>query len=329
MQSAGELAEISSLKREISRTQVIIFAGGQGKRLGVNLPKALVQLNGETLIERCVNFFSRAGFSDFVFVLRHGHEKVYQHLKEVSPYGIKASFSVDRRGMEAGRENGRAKALKYAIEMGHIDLTKRCIVTYPDDIFTDETLPRRVLAEHLQVVSSLQAQGSLVLTAGMKWPYGAAEVDRLGLVRNFTEKPFIPQPTSVGNYVLEPEVYDLVSDCVEMDRDGPLELEQTVIPRLSLMGKLYGIFIPDNCWIPINTQKDLEEAEKVLAGLRPLMTNVIIKKELAIAAHTTVSTYVEKVKDTTPVLVKEIDASMEAERGLLKLAGRYNPEFEL
>jgi NDP-sugar pyrophosphorylase family protein len=268
MEETPVFPEISSLDNEISRTQVLVFAGGQGRRMGVELPKALVRLDGQTLVERCVRFFARAGFSDFVFLLRHGHEKVYQHLNELDLHGMRTSFSVCREGMEAGRENGRAKALKYALEMGHVNPSKRCLVTFPDDIFTDETLLPRILGEHLRAVNSLQALGSLVLTNGMRWPYGTAEVDRFGLVRSFTEKPFVHKPTSVGNYLMEPEVYGLLSGCVDMNNDGPLELEQTVIPLLSRMGRLHGVFIPSQSWLPINTQKDLEEAERGVAALR-------------------------------------------------------------
>ena len=56
-------------------------------------------------------------------------------------------------------------------------------------------------------------------------------------------------------------------------RASPLELEQTLIPRLARMRKLHGMFIPSESWLPVNTPKDMEEAEKVLPRMNPQLAS--------------------------------------------------------
>jgi len=248
---------ISAIQEEAKRTQVMVFAGGLGRRMGSSSPpKALLPLAGEVLIDRCISLFVKAGFRDFVFLLGHAHEEVASHVGDGTRYGIRASFSVDPK------ENyGRGKSLIHALEGRKADRTRRGVVTFPDDVFLDESMPFRVLSEHLYGVKTYGIAASLVLTSGRNWPYGVADVDERNLITRFTEKPFISRPTSVGNYIFEPAVYAML-------RSAP-EIERELIPKLASAGKLYAIFIPPESWLPINTAKDFEEAESVLSRREP------------------------------------------------------------
>jgi NDP-sugar pyrophosphorylase family protein len=253
--------ESSSLQPEIERTQVVVFAGGMGKRMGVLRPKALMEINGQTLVDRCIETFKEAGFRRFVFLLGYGHDEVVRHIGDGREYDIHATFSVDSTA-----NFGRGKAMRHALESAAVQEGLRTFVTFPDDIFVDKLLPRRIILEHLRNVYVHRAAGSIVLAPGMRWPYGTAAVDRGGRVRRFIEKPFVSLPTSIGNYVFEPSVHGMIRVLVDLSHAGPVELEATVIPKLAAMGKLRGIFIPHNSWIPVNTQKDLETAERIVAS---------------------------------------------------------------
>lgn len=245
-----------------AEVQVLVFAGGIGKRMGSREPKPLMNLGGEALVDRCVRFFKAEGFRDFVFLLGYAHERVARHIGDGSRLGINASFSVDPKAA-----CGRGVSLLHALEVGAVDPGRRSMVTFPDDVFTDPRMPTKVLSAHLSAVKSFGVAASLVLTKGRKWPYGVAELDTSNLVRRFVEKPFIERPTSVGNYVLEKEVYPMIADLVKPG-PAPVELEQTLIPELASKGKLFGVFIPSDSWYPINTTKEFEEAERVLLRRR-------------------------------------------------------------
>ncbi len=239
----------------------MVFAGGLAKRMGMEKPKALIEVGGQLLIDRCLNFYLNCGFTDFVFLLGYGQEEVRGHIGDGNRYGIRANFSED----PATSNVGKGKALRHAIDLGKIDLRKRAIVAFPDDIFTDESLPVRVLLEHLYGVRTFGITTSTVLTRGMKWSYGVAELNKDGLVTRFEEKPFVQLLTSVGVYIFEPPTYAAARELLDMSCQDPVEFEKSLLPELARRGQVYSILIPSECWLPINTQKDREEAEKVLA----------------------------------------------------------------
>ena len=257
--TTSQLTEFSLPQSEIDETQVMIFAGGMGKRMGVDFPKALLQVDGRALLDRCIDFYANMGFTKFVLALGHRHKDILLHMEANTRDDIAWSYSIT-----PNPDLGRAMSFRQAIRSGALDTSLRAIVTYPDDVFTDETLPVHILSEHIRATQSLKTLGSIVLTTGLKWPYGVAEVEEGGLVTKFVEKPVVSYPSSVGTYVLEPKVYGSVT---EKGHQGTVELEQTVIPQLSRARKLYALFIPSECWLPINTQKDLEEAQKVLTRI--------------------------------------------------------------
>ncbi|MDG6900663.1 MAG: NTP transferase domain-containing protein [Nitrososphaerota archaeon] len=260
-QSRREGRVVSKLGNEIRNTQVLIFAGGLARRMGSDRPKALLEVGGTLLIDRCVGLFSACGYEEFVFLLGYGSKAVQDHIGKGERFGISARISVDK---EVGQ--GRANALRQALRSGVVDRSKRSVVTFPDDIFVDESLPLRILLEHMHGVEALHATASLAMTRGRRWPYGTGVVDDSGLISDFQEKPFIKKATSVGLYIFEPPVYQTIGKLSEAGaRWG---IEQTLIPKLADEGKLYAVFVPVEAWLPVNTQKDLEEAEKTLFDSR-------------------------------------------------------------
>ena len=63
--------------------RVIILAAGQGKRLlqlTAEVPKALLDIHGETLIGRQIEAFSAAGLKDFVVVTGYGARRMEEAL---------------------------------------------------------------------------------------------------------------------------------------------------------------------------------------------------------------------------------------------------------
>jgi len=255
---------LSRLDEETRNTQVLVFAGGLGKRMSSPLPKAMLEVGGEPLLDRCVEFFAACGFDEFVFLLGQGHEDIQDRIGDGSEFQIKPTFSVDQK-----LGQGRAASMLQALRNGKIDTKMRSLVVFPDDIFTDESLPVRLILEHLYGVRTQETCASLVLTKGRRWPYGVGRVDESGLIRKFEEKPFIHEPTSVGLYLFEPSVYGMMEKISRTHNKW--EIEDTLIPRLAEAGKLYSIFVPPESWLPVNTQKDMEEAEQALLRLRRLL----------------------------------------------------------
>ena len=246
---------------EAGKTQVLVFAGGKARRMGcLNVPKPLIEVNGKPLIDICVEYLRDNGFSDFVLLVGHGHEKIREHVGEGERYGVRVRYSVD----PPLKHVGKGKALKHAIETGVVDRSRRALIAFPDDVFLDKSLPLRLLLYHVENVRLRGTLATVVVSSAINYPYGVAEVDEDGLVKEFKEKPVIRMYTSTGLYVFEPGVYDLVVEMVSMSRDEVMEFENTVLPELARRGRVCAFTIPNKIWYPVNTLKDLDKLVKVL-----------------------------------------------------------------
>jgi L-glutamine-phosphate cytidylyltransferase len=81
----GQLSRTFNTDSSIVR--VIILAAGQGKRLlplTADVPKALLDIGGKTLIERQVEAFAANGLKDFVVITGYGADKMEQALAAVA-----------------------------------------------------------------------------------------------------------------------------------------------------------------------------------------------------------------------------------------------------
>jgi NDP-sugar pyrophosphorylase family protein len=95
-----------------------------------------------------------------------------------------------------------------------------------------------------------------------------AEIDEVGRIKRFVEKPQLNILTHIGMCIIEPEVYQLIDKLIDIGSQEAIEYEATVLPELARMGKLYSLTLYANDkddWIPINTLKELEQAEKYLS----------------------------------------------------------------
>ena len=70
----------------IPNTDVVILAGGYGKRLHPitkKIPKTLVTINNKKIIDIILeNIFLKMGFQNFTFLTHHFHSKIKNHLDQ-------------------------------------------------------------------------------------------------------------------------------------------------------------------------------------------------------------------------------------------------------
>ena len=247
---------------QMAKTQIVVIAGGRAKRMGTDIPKCLLEISGKKLIDICIESLTKEGFSDFVFLLGHKHEMVTDHIGNGSRYGIKAKFSVDPPTVLGW---GKGKAFKYALTAEKIDSSRRSIVVFPDDLILEDRIFSKFLMGHVEACRKHGISASALLVPGTDYPYAVADVDGDGVVKKFIEKPFLNQPTSVGVYIFESEVYNVIQDLISLDDPTPVDLESTIMPRLVTENKLGSLLIASDKWVPINTMKEYEQAIKVFS----------------------------------------------------------------
>jgi len=258
------MSTIQELKNQISKTQVIMLVGGKGKRLGYpDIPKALIKVAGKTLIEREIELYRNCGFRKFKLLIGHLGEKIVEYIGDGSKFGVEVEYSEDPKVAKVGK----GKALKHAIEVGVIDTKSRGIITFPDDLKLDKFLPIKLLAHHLYGVEKFNVWATTLLVTSTTYPYGVAKVNPDGIVEEFVEKPKISMYTHVGVCVVEPEVYKLIVEMIDINSPRSIEYEAVILPKLASERKLFSMTIPGDdrsIWIPINTRKELEIAEEKL-----------------------------------------------------------------
>lgn len=250
---------------EILKTQVVLPVGGEGKRMGLNIPKMLIGLGEDTLLDRCVKMFTDCGFNNFVFLLGYNDEKVTEHIDKNKWKNVSVTKCYDYAPSIA-----KGKAIKNAILSGKIDNTKRSIMCWPDDLFFDIRLPEKAIKEHLRAVKEHGTIASVVVVKEYRSPFGVVRINDNGIVAKFEEKPLVPLPTHVGMDIFEPEAYKYFIDMIDLKKEGPVEFENTVLPELAKGQKVYAIVIPPDTWLAVNTQKELEQAKKLVeSGVLP------------------------------------------------------------
>lgn len=75
-----------------------MLAAGVGKRMHEvtgKLPKCLIYMGGRTLLERHLDYLSRLGVNDIVFVVGHFKELVFDAVKGHAPKGLNVRFIVN------------------------------------------------------------------------------------------------------------------------------------------------------------------------------------------------------------------------------------------
>jgi NDP-sugar pyrophosphorylase family protein len=119
--------------------------------------------------------------------------------------------------------------------------------------------------QHLHGVEEKKALVTVLFVSGTSYPFGVAEMDADMLVTNFIEKPFIQKYTSTGQYILEPEVFGRIEKEIDLEAKESPELEHNILPALAAERRVQGMVVSSSVWFSVNTTKEHEAVEKVLA----------------------------------------------------------------
>ena len=168
----------------------MILAAGRGERLRPltdRIPKSLVQVRGESLLERHLNNVRAAGITDVVINLGWLGERIVERIERGERYGLDVTYS-DERGDVLETGGGIHKALP--------KLGDEPFLVVNADIYTDMPVPDTALAdEHL---------GHLVMVPTPDYrPHGDFNIED-GLVRNGDD----PAYTFSGVAIYRPELFE-------------------------------------------------------------------------------------------------------------------------
>jgi NDP-sugar pyrophosphorylase family protein len=226
----------------------LIIAGGEGERLRPltdDRPKNMVPVGGRPIVERQLEWLRENGVTDAVFLCGYRADVLQAHVGDGAAFDVRVQYSVETEPL------GRGGALKKGFAL--VPKGEETIVAINGDILTDQAL-----AEMITFHDARGAVASVMLTP-LRSPYGVVDRDEDGRITSFREKPVLPHWINAGIYVLSRSFFALLPDT------GDHETE--TFPALASEGKLFG-FESDAYWRPVDSIKDISEAERELAAGR-------------------------------------------------------------
>lgn len=231
--------------RCLKNTPVVIMAGGLGTRLYPLtrvLPKALVPIGEETIMERIIKNFRSWGCNEFYFILNHKAKMIQAYFDEIDKdYDV--HYIMEEQFLGTG---GGLSLLKGMI--------KDTFILTNCDILVNADL-ECVMSKHRD------EKDFITIIAAMKnleIPYGVLDTDSTGKVVNFREKPEMSYLVNTGVYVIEPQIIDNL----ETNRFCHItEIAQEVLDH----GDRVGVFpVTENSWLDMGQFDEFEKMRKAL-----------------------------------------------------------------
>jgi NDP-sugar pyrophosphorylase family protein len=231
----------SQPEKSLSDVPVVIMAGGKGTRLEpftMVLPKPLVPIHENPIIEHIIERFTNLGCNDFHLTLSYKGKILKAYFEELRPK-YKIHFVEEQEPL------GTAGSLRFLKEKFH----QPFFVTNCDII---------IKADYASLYK-YHCKGSydLTLVASAKEyviPYGTCELNSDGNLSHINEKPKYDFLINTGLYVLNPDVIELIPEnkCYHITH---------LIEALKKQNKKVGVFpISENDWIDIGQWEEYKKA---------------------------------------------------------------------
>lgn len=234
-------------KKACNNTKVIIMAGGKGTRLSPLtdvLPKPLIPVGDETILEHIIDRFSILGFWDFNIIINYKKELIKAFFSE-TVYNNKNNVTVTL--WEEENFQGTAGGLKLLQEE-----IKSTFILSNCDILVDSDY-EYIIKEHKQRGNCITV---ICASQNIQIPYGTVRTDSNNNIIALEEKPSIECLINTGMYVLEPEVIELI-------KDGEYLHMPDLIQRCMTKKYKVGAYrIKEDGWLDMGEINKLEYMEK-------------------------------------------------------------------
>ena len=224
---------------------VVIMAGGKGTRMKpfTNvLPKPLIPLNNQTVIEKIIETFLKAGIESFYMTINFKGKILKAFFEELDP-----DYSMEF--IEESKPLGTGGSLNKFI--GKIKSTFM-VVNCDTIIDVDHADLIEFHNKHNCDITLVASTKEIII------PYGSCEIDKNGFLKNILEKPTLDYLINTGLYVLEPEVLKYIP----VDEFFHIT---DLIDLLKKKGKKIGVFpIDEAAWVDVGQWAEYREAVKRL-----------------------------------------------------------------
>ena len=235
--------------------KAMIFAAGMGRRLGKiteTIPKALVDINGKTVLHRAIEKCSSFGFNDIIINVHHFADQVEEEVKKLNIAGFRISVS-DERDMLLENGGGLYKArdffdnepfLLYNVDIvSDLDLTVLYRLHLEKKGLATLAVRHRPGKRFLLVDNEGQMKGWRNIITGEQIP---SDLNTKGL----SEIAFSSM------HIVEPEIFNYMTDGIY----SMITLYLSLLPE----HKIYTLKHDEGYWVDVGTPESLEYVRKLL-----------------------------------------------------------------
>ncbi len=241
--------------------QTIILCGGKGTRMqGINdMPKPMQLVNGKPIIHHIMNQYKQYGKNDFVLPIGYKGEKIKQYFIDYEWNNCNFKKSIGANDIElmdcdddfsitlidAGLETMTGARIKKMEKYINSDVF---MVTYGDALSDIDI--NKLLEFH-------KKSGKIATVTGIrkKSQYGILEIEG-NLATSFSEKSAEDGIINGGFFVFSRKMFDYLGD------DINCVLEEKPLQKL-ISDQQLSVYMHEGFWLSIDTQKDLQEANKI------------------------------------------------------------------
>lgn len=240
--------------------KAMLFAAGLGTRLKPltdNKPKALVEIGGTTLLERCIRQLGRNGISDVVINVHHFADQICAFLEANQNFGLNIQVS-DERELLLDTGGGLLKAKSLLAGNEPILLVNVDILTNLDFGSVLEAHQKKPALATL-VVRRRQTSRYLLFNQGVLagWKNeksGELKVSRSELIEQAEAFAFS------GIHIIEPQLIDLITET------GKFPIIDLYL-RLAKTETIRAFVDSESVWMDLGKVDELAQAEALIKKL--------------------------------------------------------------
>ena len=235
--------------KKLFNTDVIIMAGGRGKRLAPftdKFPKALMLVGGKPMITRILEKYYISGFKKF-YVSTHYQKKI---LKTRIINDFLSLNSCELSFIDEKNPLGTIGAVR---NINLKNLSDNIIVTNCDTIVSENL--EKFLYKHIKSNSDITV---LVTDKRFDIPYGEVKVNKKKELLDIFEKPKLSILINVGFYILKKKTIKLIP------KNKYFDATDFILKAKKNNMKISTINISSNNWIEIGKTSELENFNKLI-----------------------------------------------------------------
>ena len=239
------------MKSGNDKLTAVVLAGGKGSRLmphTAELPKPLVEVGGRPVVEYLLKRLKQGGVGRVIMAVNHMADRIEHSLGDGSRFGLQIEYSHEPAPLSTV---GPIRLIK--------DLPENFVVAN-GDILTDLDIGA-LYRYHIE----RRAELTVATYRGTeKIDFGVLEIDSENTVTGFGEKPDYHFIVSMGIYVFNRSVLDLVPD------NKPYGFDELILTMLERHRRVCA-YPYDGYWLDIGRPADYERAQGEVERIKGLL----------------------------------------------------------